>query len=701
MRMTMEGSNNKNWTGLTISFCLQALLCFLLVYSSFVTVFVSFIKNRHFGWQTLFLVATLTFFAGFSLYQVFVTYRQTKKTKTFTKPLKQKNKQQNKKFFLLLILAFNNLFIGFFNVSSQYPRGFNSAEIAQFSLAGGTKSTIKGSYRQQQPPLDYYFSAFSFKILGENKFAMRFHALYFYLILSFIFPLGVYFFSSSLWITATTTSLFLINHVIRLHSMDARPLSLSLLTGFLFLFFYFSYIQNHRQKSEKNHQQNTLKNKLSLFSVLSSQYLFVMSIGLQPVIFVITLFLSSFWLLKEKKTFQKLFLTHISTALLVLPFYINIIRFAKSAYKFKDPLNAMPSSFEDFNLLYFIEKYFFSFYKEMSLFFLIVIISLFAVKIHFKRHYPPSSIFLLMMLYCLILFPLIYNSVFNVLIIWGLHDWYFITFSLFLLFFMTFALKEIDQYLQSKRWRMIYFFPFFLLFIQNLYQQSLAIKNKTQFHFPYQDNSIEKIYDYLKQEGSPKDMSLDFSLVPIVFWRPADSSMNKPFFHKEDSHPLVISHYVEYYQTPPFFHEIKSDMIYYINWKQLTKRGKQSIFFVSQTEDSDYNLGVEILSHFLPVHKAGVFKVFELILTKEDKEKEYLDFLHKLNNKTPKKHKGVLLETLLHYAYKNKDKTEFQKLLEEYRNIEMSLDELAHFNKYPGRFELRRRVKYFENLEWS
>ena len=254
-----------------------------------------------------------------------------------------------------------------------------------------------------------------------------------------------------------------------------------------------------------------------------------------------------------------------------------------------------------------------------------------------------------------------------------------------------------------KNRKSIFLFFFFSLFIYGVYAQSFAIKNKTQFFFPYRDNSVEKVYDYLGKKGEPKDIAIELSLRPIINFRLNEINLRKELFYYPNIHPRIIQFYFEFTQSPPYFYENKNDMIYYINWKDFSTSEKQKIFFIvwskKQTDEDDraYN----ILSSFMKGTDLGRYTIFEMALYSQDKERGYIQFLSKVNKKTPKKYKGTLLETLIYYAYKNKNKKEFKRLLQEYRDIEMALDEfIPHFN-YPSRFELRRRVKRFESLNWN
>ncbi|MCZ0931622.1 MAG: hypothetical protein OXJ52_00495 [Oligoflexia bacterium] len=363
----------------------------------------------------------------------------------------------NKKTFFISVICLISLLIGFFNVYSQYPRGLQVSEIGQFS---NSENVMEDSYKQQQPPLDYYFSDFSRQLLSESKFAVRFHAMLFYLLLCLALPLGLYY-HSSLLISVLGSLLFSINHITRLRSVDARPLNLALLTGFLFLFFYINFYQS--------------KGKQSLIPVLCSQYLFILSIGLQPVIFVIALFLSSFWLFlySQRETFKKLFLSHIITAVLSFPFYFKMLMFAKSAEKFREM--SFPSIIHylnEWSLSQFIGKYFFTFYDKMFLSFFYPFLGGFLLII-IKQKTDKKT---LLLLSSTVIFPLIFDVLFSVGIHYHNRHWYFIVLSLFLIFSFACIGHFLNNYLKQKKYYFYLLIPFLILFSGNVYLQILEIK---------------------------------------------------------------------------------------------------------------------------------------------------------------------------------------------------------------------------------
>ena len=96
----------------------------------------------------------------------------------------------------------------------------------------------------------------------------------------------------------------------------------------------------------------------------------------------------------------------------------------------------------------------------------------------------------------------------------------------------------------------------------NTYSQIQSIKNETQFYYPYANNSIEKVYKYLKRKSTQTDIAIEFSLKPIVIPRTLDIKAREIFYDQKNS--LIHSFYLEYTKTPPFFYERTGDIIYYI-----------------------------------------------------------------------------------------------------------------------------------------
>ena len=657
----------------------QIFLSVLLFYASFVSIYINFSKKQ-FDFLSLFFSLSLCALCFLLFYHIYKSIKRSAFKKELTKKL-------NKKSLWLLSLCFLSLLIGFFNVQSQYPRGLHIAESGQFGMAYHN-ITIEGASTQQQPPLDYYFSAFSSQLFHTSKFSARFHTMLFYLLICLILPLGLYYYSSFL-ISALGSLLFLINHVIRLHAVDGRPLNLALLTGFLFLFFYINFFNS--------------KQKQPLIPILCSQYLFTLSIGLQPIVFSMTLFLSSFWLFlySQKEIFKKLFLSHTITALLSFPFYLKMLLYAKSAEKFKDfSSSSIIHHLSEWKWPVFIQKYFFTFYDQMFLSFLFPILGWLFLTVTKQK----ADKKILILFSSAVIFPLLFDALWLISIRYHSNSWYFIVFSLFLIFLFVFTCQFLNSYLKQNKSYYFILIPFLVLFAGSAYSQAIKIKNKTRFYFPYLDNSVEEVYDYLKEKESSGDFILELKLIPIL----KNGFLNeiyqeKLFFYEPRFHPIFIKKRIIYTNKPPFFYERNHFNTYYIDKTHYKKNKNQKIFFTITRPGIHDDISEQALSQLLPKKTIGRFAVFEFTLSSKNKEQEYIRFLQKIKDKTPKRYQASLLETLLYYSYKQQKKIEFNKLLEEYKKIRSHLPKYTKNPdlKYPIHFDHKRRVTYFEGLNWN
>ena len=465
-----------------------------------------------------------------------------------------------------------------------------------------------------------------------------------------------------------------------------RPLSLALLTGFLFVFFYLSYCD--KRCSEKS----------GFSSIVFSQYLFVMSVGLQPVVLIISFFISSFWLFfyKKKQIFKNLFASHLITAFFTLPFYMKMYFYAQSFYKFKTiSLTTISSYIMEYNIFKLFKKYFFLFYEQMIPLFLLVAVS-WGIVVFMKK---KTSSLAIITSSTLILFPLLYDFIFHTVINWPFfNNWYFIVLSLGIIFFVVLALREIHQYLATVKWKFLWWIPMTILFLWSSYLQISAIKNDTQFRWPYMANDMEKVYGYLESRGNSNDLALDFSLNSILDSMRKDLYRNKILFYKPDTHPKIV--WMKYLRIKDKLPKKPySFKIYYIDRRYFLKNIKQKIFFVVDDIKGDIfeRKAYNVLAGFMEGHRFGQYVVFELVLKEKNKEKEYIRFLSDLIERTPKKQSSILYETLLYYACENKNIKQFRRLLKEYKKLEIHLQEIAPKYEFPRYFELKRRVKHFES----
>lgn len=221
--------------------------------------------------------------------------------------------------------------------------------------------------------------------------------------------------------------------------------------------------------------------------------------------------------------------------------------------------------------------------------------------------------------------------------------------------------------------------------------QITAIKYKTQYEFPYYDNSVQQVYDHLKEKGSHKDLIVFFNLVPLGAPRSGNFGYSPLIHHVSGVHPVFVrpkwisSKY-------PGHHSI-----YYVDFSHLPEVKK--LFFVAVSDD-EVDKAHDALWNFLKGTQIGSYAVFELTFKEGDKQKQYTDFLTHLISRTPMKHRIALYDTLLYYMYKDKNKTSFEQLLEEYEQLEPFLDESSPFYNLPSRAIFKEKMEYFKSLNW-
>ena len=232
---------------------------------------------------------------------------------------------------------------------------------------------------------------------------------------------------------------------------------------------------------------------------------------------------------------------------------------SKDRHKFRNfSWESLWSYISNYNLFELFQTYFSPFYEKPIILF--ILLGLPAAIFLRKKTNSHIRIYL-----TILLFPVIYDFIFQNFINWPTAPRYWITLSLVLILFTTMSVKNISKVL---KWRT---FPFFgnismiVVFMIMISIQILSVKNKTQFDFPYQDKSTEKAYLYLKEKAIPKDIALDFHLSRIVGYQNLEMYLNKLIFYRSNIHPQVITKkYIKILN--------RSEGIYYIDSDTFSKK---------------------------------------------------------------------------------------------------------------------------------
>lgn len=151
--------------------------------------------------------------------------------------------------------------------------------ISKANAPGSIKHLIEFSIDQQQPPLDYYLTHGSYLLFGYGLFSLKFHPLLFSGLATLFLFWIMDEWTGKRWLSWAAVLMFGAMPFIMKNSMEARPLSLGVLTSLFALYYTFRF-----WRGTSNRWDGAL--------LLSAGLVFVMAIGLQPEIFLIVLFLS-------------------------------------------------------------------------------------------------------------------------------------------------------------------------------------------------------------------------------------------------------------------------------------------------------------------------------------------------------------------------------------------------------------------------
>lgn len=124
---------------------------------------------------------------------------------------------------------------------------------------------------QQQPPIDYYLSAFARIILGSSELAVGVHAIIFGVLSYLLFLVWLIQIRFPVALAPVPILLFTAHHTLLRFSSEARPVSLAVFFSLAVLIFVFESVQRRRA---------------CLWALGASSLLLLYSIGLQPIFFL-------------------------------------------------------------------------------------------------------------------------------------------------------------------------------------------------------------------------------------------------------------------------------------------------------------------------------------------------------------------------------------------------------------------------------
>ena len=272
-------------------------------------------------------------------------------------------------------------------------------------------NVIVGSARQQQPPGGYILSAFIGNMLGFEKIAIKLTGFIPMLVSLYVFQV-LFIGKRNFWLySLLITTFFIIDFDVRYLSLEGRPVA----NGVMSLSFCALAIKVFLQEDSKNN--------LMVFAFCN--YLFLTSLGLQPVflLFSFGVSLLLFYLYKKEmfKNNIRLALAVLIPALLFIPIQLNIIMRALIKQKFNDSfISGVHLWLNEFTLMH-LKGYFGNPYMPKYWIISILLLSFLLFIKNFKRHNYIAHV----LVFSLLIWLLIFDFSFNVFIQWPLHRYYF------------------------------------------------------------------------------------------------------------------------------------------------------------------------------------------------------------------------------------------------------------------------------------
>ena len=533
-------------------------------------------------------------------------------------------------------------------------------EYTQFIIDRKISISIFSAY-QQQPPLDYFFSSFARITLGDNPFAVKFHAVAFFILTMLSSLYLAYAQSKKIHVAIVYPLAMMTSSVICYQAYEARPVMLSIFTGSLFVFFYFQYLYS------KN---------ISLFYVLATQLLFLFSIGLQPMILIASCFVGA--VLYERGITEKiksLFCTHLISALIYSFFLHLIYQRSKEIDRFKGlPIANKVESIKNIELGDFLK--YFDHQALFILYFLLPLLLLFFIVDRIRREKND----LLHLVFSLCVFVVFFEIIYITMINFSFAPRYSITISILISFIAFRIMKKADGLINGKRYPSLKLFilPHLLLF-------TLLRESGQHYAIP----SYKKIYDYLMANATSRDTILNFSLSKTGSWRSHIFTSKEIYYGKKEHSNFV--HYVHFPEIDDHIlinmDKIPAGDIYLIQFEHYTPN---DILF------HEYQLKNIESIHF---HKEGASARIMKIKRSETIKKPFEEYLFNLLKKFKNKNElSLVYETLAIMKINQGDLKAALKIISQYERLEGDHEKTFEGVIYNFQDDLNRRISFLRKM---
>ena len=394
----------------------------------------------------------------------------------------------------------------------------------------------------QQPPLDYFFEAMGLLLFGESVLGARIHAAVFGTLTIVVVYLLLKLLTKSQFFSFLGSMLAILHPLLIYYSQEGRPYATAVFFMVLYLFSIFNYFLKSQKKQD-------------LHLIFSTQTLLLFVVGLQPPILIFVLTILSLILFKH--SLHLLFIA-ICSGIIYLPYFVNIVKHSLS-YFYQDTITIQFS-------LKNLKNYFFDYYPHILeytminyqwWFFVFSAVALILIGIDWlkrKKIAKKDKVFILINL-SLFLFICIIIFAFHFAIDWLLQERYTIFLVPLFILSLILSLQRIvnctpfEKLISKRKYRnflslLFLSFPIWLN-IQHL-PNFYGHLNSVISHRP----NWKKIYQYIKEESTAKDVAMAFSLEgTIKDWGYSGLLLHRVYLHSEKERKGSAYIYDEYDST--------------------------------------------------------------------------------------------------------------------------------------------------------
>jgi 4-amino-4-deoxy-L-arabinose transferase-like glycosyltransferase len=371
---------------------------------------------------------------------------------------------------------------------------------------------------QQQPPLDYFIQSIAISNFGVNEIGIRVHAAIFGALTAVFFFLLLIRFVDNYPVILAGTLAFTFHPLLIYYSQEGRPISTAVFFSLLYLFFLVQLFQT----------TDPGKSLVQSFAVLTFiQAGFLLSVGFQPIIFLLvsSICLTPYLAVKEKRS--RVLIAHLSSMsafLISLPIiYLTIRSGARLQFIKQDSIFDMIKNVLQ-NIGNISLDNVFHFYRTIlenyGLFFIAVIImGVIGFILNSKKRDHAFVVWYFTMFF--LMYPLVYTIVFNTLVSWKIHSRYFLTFVPVCFIVMSTAIYfSLDMFMKPgsffKSLRYVTAFLLAVLFTYSFARDATAVSN----FYHMKKTEWKKMYDIFKYDSQPGDIAYMLNLVNIDRYSP-------------------------------------------------------------------------------------------------------------------------------------------------------------------------------------